>query len=125
SRVPPASRASAEASASYPATAIPCSCRTRANIKPPGPAPMMAIRVVAFMACSLSLLLEHGVRFQPLQLRKLGCSRRQADHPAADDRPKKQSTRMLKAECPECDYTVWLAKKWADVNLPSCQTDAH
>jgi hypothetical protein len=23
-----------------------------------------------------------------------------------DDRPKKQSTRLLKAECPECGYTI-------------------
>jgi hypothetical protein len=30
-----------------------------------------------------------------------------------DDRPKKQSARMLKAECPECGYTIRLAKKWA------------
>jgi hypothetical protein len=30
---------------------------------------------------------------------------------------------MLKAECPECGYTVRLAKKWADVGLPSCPTD--
>jgi len=41
-----------------------------------------------------------------------------------DDRPKKQSTRMLKAECPECGYTIRLTKKWADVGLPSCPTDA-
>jgi hypothetical protein len=40
-----------------------------------------------------------------------------------DDRPKKQSTRMLKAECPECGYTIRLTKKWADVGLPSCPTD--
>jgi hypothetical protein len=41
-----------------------------------------------------------------------------------DDRPKKQSTRMLKAECLECGYTIRLTKKWADVGLPSCPTDA-
>jgi hypothetical protein len=40
-----------------------------------------------------------------------------------DDRPKKQSTRMLKAECPECGYTIRLTKKWADLGLPSCPTD--
>jgi hypothetical protein len=40
-----------------------------------------------------------------------------------DDRPKKQSTRMLKAECPECGYTIRLAKKWAEVGLPSCPSD--
>ena len=30
-----------------------------------------------------------------------------------DDRPKKQSTRPLKAECPECGYTIRLSKRWA------------
>jgi SprT-like family len=40
-----------------------------------------------------------------------------------DDRPKKQATRMLKAECPECGYTIRLSKRWADVGLPTCPTD--
>jgi hypothetical protein len=40
-----------------------------------------------------------------------------------DDRPKKQSARMLKAECPECGYTIRLSKRWAAVGLPSCPTD--
>lgn len=31
-----------------------------------------------------------------------------------------QSTRMLKAFCPECSYTVRLTTKWATVGLPSC-----
>jgi len=30
---------------------------------------------------------------------------------------------MLKAECPECGYTIRLTKKWAEVGLPSCPTD--
>jgi len=33
---------------------------------------------------------------------------------------KKQGTRMLKASCPKCGYTVRLAKKWADETLPTC-----
>jgi hypothetical protein len=33
---------------------------------------------------------------------------------------KKQSTRMLKAECPECGYTVRLTKKWLAVGAPIC-----
>jgi hypothetical protein len=41
-----------------------------------------------------------------------------------DDRPKKQSTRMLKAECPECGYTIRLTRRWADMGLPSCPTDS-
>ena len=40
-----------------------------------------------------------------------------------DDRLKKQSTRLLKAECPDCGYTIRLAKKWADLRLPSCPID--
>jgi hypothetical protein len=40
-----------------------------------------------------------------------------------DDRPKKQSTRLLKAGCPECGYTIRLAKKWADVGLHGCPSD--
>lgn len=33
---------------------------------------------------------------------------------------KKQTTRLLKAECATCGYTVRLTKKWADVGLPFC-----
>ena len=32
----------------------------------------------------------------------------------------KQSTRMLKAECPEDGYTVRLTQKWVDVGMPVC-----
>ena len=38
----------------------------------------------------------------------------------ADRQIKKQATRMLKAECPSCGYTVRLTKKWADLGLPTC-----
>lgn len=31
-----------------------------------------------------------------------------------------QSTRLLKAECPDCGYTIRLTKKWAAVGLPIC-----
>ncbi len=44
SRVPPWSRASGPASWSYTVTAMPCRCRTRAQVRPPGPAPMTAMR---------------------------------------------------------------------------------
>ena len=33
---------------------------------------------------------------------------------------KKQSTRMLKATCQCCEYTVRITKKWADIGLPHC-----
>lgn len=36
---------------------------------------------------------------------------------------KTQSTRMLKATCPTCGYTVRLSAKWADKGLPTCPTD--
>lgn len=37
---------------------------------------------------------------------------------------KVQTTRMLKAVCPSCGYTVRLTAKWADVGLPSCPADS-
>ena len=33
---------------------------------------------------------------------------------------KKQSTRLLKAHCPVCGYTVRIAKKWLDLGAPIC-----
>ena len=43
---------------------------------------------------------------------------------AASDVPKKQGTRMLKAECnAACGYTVRLAYKWANAALPVCPID--
>jgi hypothetical protein len=38
---------------------------------------------------------------------------------ASDDKPK-QTTRMLKATCPQEGYTVRLTQKWVDVGLPYC-----
>lgn len=37
----------------------------------------------------------------------------QDDEPGSSNQKKKQSTRMLKACCEECGYTVRLSKKWA------------
>ena len=46
------------------------------------------------------------------------------DYPHAelksDRRIKKQTTRLLKATCPSCGYTVRLTQKWADQGLPTC-----
>ena len=36
-----------------------------------------------------------------------------------------QSTRMLKAFCPHCSYTVRLTSKWAAMGLPTCPLDGH
>lgn len=33
---------------------------------------------------------------------------------------KKQTTRLLKAFCPECGYTVRITKSWANLALPDC-----
>jgi hypothetical protein len=49
-------------------------------------------------------------------------------HPAFDpsNRPtKKQGTRMLKIECPECGYTVRSTAKWIEVGLPTCVCGAE
>lgn len=37
---------------------------------------------------------------------------------------KTQGTRMLKAVCPSCGYTVRLTQKWAALGLPSCPQDS-
>ncbi len=39
--------------------------------------------------------------------------------------PKTQTTRMHKAECSCCGYTVRLSKKWADVGAPFCPGIGH
>lgn len=36
---------------------------------------------------------------------------------------KVQGTRMLKACCPQCGYTIRLSNKWADAGLPDCPID--
>lgn len=38
----------------------------------------------------------------------------------SDKDRKKQSTRMLKLECPKCGYTVRTTRKWLEVGLPEC-----
>ena len=34
--------------------------------------------------------------------------------------PKKQGTRLLKAECPDCGYTVRVTRKWLSIAIPKC-----
>lgn len=36
---------------------------------------------------------------------------------------KKQGTRLLKAVCPSCGYTLRLTRLWADKGLPTCSLD--
>lgn len=38
---------------------------------------------------------------------------------------KVQTVRMHKCECPECGYTIRLAKKWLDVGIPDCPASHH
>jgi hypothetical protein len=33
---------------------------------------------------------------------------------------KKQSTRLIKAECPSCGYLIRLTQRWIAVGLPTC-----
>ena len=51
------------------------------------------------------------------------------DYPHAelksDRQIKKQSTRLLKAVCPSCGYTVRLTHKWASQGLPVCPCGDH
>ena len=36
---------------------------------------------------------------------------------------KKQSTRLLKAQCAACGYNIWLTAKWVQTGLPTCVCD--
>lgn len=38
---------------------------------------------------------------------------------------KVQTTRMLKAACPECEYQIRLTRKWAAVGVPNCPCAGH
>lgn len=38
---------------------------------------------------------------------------------------KVQTTRMLKAACPECEYQIRLTRKWAAVGVPNCPCEGH
>jgi hypothetical protein len=37
------------------------------------------------------------------------------------DKVKTQSTRMIKLECPECEYVLRTTRKWIEVALPVCE----
>ena len=36
---------------------------------------------------------------------------------------KKQTTRLIKVSCPDCDYTVRVTRSWLDIGLPICPAD--
>lgn len=58
-----------------------------------------------------------------LIVEKLGAFPHSKIVPSPKDK-KKQSTRMLKAECECCGYTIRLTRKWADVGVPTCPMDS-
>lgn len=37
----------------------------------------------------------------------------------------KVGSRLLKAECPDCGYTIRVTRKWADVGMPKCPCGSH
>lgn len=66
-------------------------------------------------------------RTEELTERLSGLAERLGDFPSASivtgraaDGPAKQSTRMLKLECPEDGYIVRTTQKWIDLGLPTC-----
>lgn len=62
-------------------------------------------------------------RIKPV-LEKLGHYPHGALHGAKSSAPKKQSTRMLKCECPECGYIARTTTKWIEAaGAPICPTD--
>lgn len=76
----------------------------------------------------------HLAELGPLPHVRLGCFYAPEKPPAEDDdeggteatpprpigRPPKQGTRMLKAVCPDCGYTVRLTRKWLATGAPLC-----
>jgi hypothetical protein len=84
-----------------------------------------------FARLMLALGLEgkptHTVPGEKLTLKLVAVKKRLGKYPHAElsdavDPAKKQATRLLKAVCPECDYTVRVTQKWADLGLPVCPT---
>lgn len=43
----------------------------------------------------------------------------------AADKPKKQSTRMIKVECPDCGYLVRTTRQWLSQGTPTCVCGAR
>lgn len=64
-----------------------------------------------------------GVKFReafaPI-LEKLGAIPHASLHLGMSSGPKKQTTRLMKCECPACEYNVRIVKKWAAIGIPTC-----
>ena len=98
--------------------------------------PVSVLSVLVHELCHtlLSPAIKHGKAFKQIAER-VGFEGRMRPFPHAklnfgssSDVPRKQTTRMLKAECHAvgCGYTIRLASKWAQVGLPVCPADtAH
>jgi hypothetical protein len=112
--------------------------------------PLKVFEVLVHELChATSGAFNHGVNFQKIantmHLKAIGSGRQPwkstvgndqfesiysdiidslGDYPHAelksDRQIKKQTTRLLKACCPSCGYTVRLTQKWADQGLPTC-----
>ena len=55
-------------------------------------------------------------------LKKVSAKVGEFPHAAIDPKTqgKKQTTRLIKAECPECGYVVRVTNKWLEVGYPVC-----
>ena len=75
------------------------------------PGPVLADKLAA-LAAELGPLPHAALNFRD--------GGKEGQPPTSDDAPKKQSTRMFKAECMAegCGYTVRLARKWVDLKGP-------
>ena len=80
-----------------------------------------------FKQCALAIGLEGKMTATTngpeMQERAVAYIERAGEYPAgAIDAAgqKKQSTRLIKCECPACGYVVRVAQKWLDTGLPIC-----
>lgn len=62
---------------------------------------------------------RRGVGGVELKSAAVATAPRGADEPESN-RPPKQTTRLMKAECAECGYTVRVTSKWLEVGPPHC-----
>lgn len=66
-----------------------------------------------------------------LQMKLAGIAKRLGKYPHSallpdmGDGKKKQTTRMVKVECPDCGYVVRTTSKWIAVGLPECPCGAR
>ena len=61
------------------------------------------------------------------RLNKLMLGMPEYPHATVDFTPdaKKQTTRMIKLTCPDCDYTIRTTRQWIETGLPTCHCGAE